>query len=77
MKAKYQHEGNDCMIYNQVIYEDNIFVAVESSSGSWLELEPKVETKVCPTNAEARRLFFGFCNKFENKHYQCIYKEEL
>ena len=76
MKAKYQHEGNDCLIYDQVICEDNIFVLVRSYRGSWVPDEPEVTTKVCPTNSEAKRLFFNYCNKFEKERYECVYKEQ-
>lgn len=76
MKAKYQHEGNDCLIYDQVICEDNIVVAVRSYYGSWCSLEPQTTTKVCLTNAEARRLFFNYCNKFEKERYDCVYRED-
>ena len=76
MKAKYEHYGNDCIIYDQVICEDNIVVTVRSWWGSWAIDKPEVKTKVCPTNAEARRLFHGYCTKFENEGYDCVYKEE-
>jgi hypothetical protein len=75
MKAKYKHYGNDCIIYDQVICEDNIVVTVRSFDCSWSRTEPDVGTKVCLTNAEARRIFFNICNKFENQHYDCVYKE--
>lgn len=76
MKAKYKHYGNDCIIYDQVICEDNIFVTVRSFDCSWSTTEPDVGTKVCPTNSEARRMFFNFCKKFEEQQYECVYKEE-
>ena len=75
MKAKYEQEGNDCLIYDQVICEDNIVVTVRSYWGSWGGLEPETKVKICLTNAEARRLFFSLCLQFENKHHKCIYKE--
>lgn len=75
MKAKYQHIGNDCIIYDQVICEDNIVVAVRTFRGSWTNTEPITTTKVCPTNAEARRLFLGICKEYEKERYDCVYKE--
>jgi hypothetical protein len=41
----------------------------------WFDEEPEVTTKVCLTNAEARRMFFHTCVEFEKKNYDCIYKE--
>ena len=76
MKAKYKHYGNECIIYDQVICEDNIVVTVRSYDCAWSCAEPDVRTKVCLTNSEARRLFFNFCNKFEKEQYDCVYKEE-
>lgn len=77
MKAKYKHYGNDCIIYDQVICEDNIVVTVRSYQGSWFDAQPDTVTKVCLTNAEARRMFFGICDNFESASYECIYKEEI
>lgn len=74
MKAKYQHEGNDCIIYDQVICVDNIFVTVRSYYG-WFDAEPEITPKVCLTNAEARRMFYNTCVEFEKQNYDCIYKE--
>ena len=76
MKAKYRHEGNDCLIYDQVICEDNIVVTVRSCHSSWYDGEPRPTTTVCRTNAEARRMFYLICNKFEKQHFECLYKEE-
>lgn len=75
MKAKYEHYGNDCIIYDQVICEDNVVVTVRSWRG-WGPDEPETKTKVCLTNAEARRLFHSYCTKFENEGYDCVYKED-
>lgn len=77
MKAKYQHYGSECIIYDQVICVDNVVVTVRSYASGWFDAEPETETKVCLTNAEARRLFSNTCNKFENQNYECIYKEEI
>lgn len=75
MKAKYQHYGSDCIIYDQAICEDNIVVTVRSYCGSWCDIEHHPITKVCLTNAEARRLFFSFCDSMEKERYDCVYKE--
>lgn len=75
MKAKYRYYGSDCIIYEQAICEDNIFVRVRSYYGSWCSEKPEVTTKVCLTHADARRLFYGFCNECEKEHYDCQYKE--
>lgn len=77
MKAKYKHYGNDCIIYDQVICVDNIFVTVRSFQGSWFDTSPIDTTKVCLTNAEARHMFYNTCAGFEKQNYECIYKEEL
>ena len=74
MKAKYQHEGNECLIFDQVICEDNIVVTVRSYRSGWFDAEPEITTKVCQTNAEARQAFLHICEKFE-KDCMCIYKE--
>ena len=76
MKAKYRHDGSDCLIYDQVICEDNVVVTVRSYYGSWCDIEPQSTTKVCITNAEARRMFFNICKKFEEKRYDCEYRED-
>lgn len=76
MKAKYKHYGNECIIYDQVICEDNVVVTVQSHISSWFVGEPKPTTQVCLTNAEARRMFFNICDKFEKERYECEYKED-
>lgn len=75
MKAKYKHYGNECIIYDQIICEDNIVVSVRSYDCSWSDAEPDIRTKVCPTNSEARQMFFNFCKKCEKERYECMYKE--
>ena len=75
MKAKYMRYGNDCIIYDQVVCEDNIVTIVQSYEGNWFDAEPKITTKVCLTNAEARRMFFHFCDKFAKRCDRCIYQE--
>lgn len=77
MKAKYKHYGNECIIYDQITCEDNVVVTIRSYISGWFDVEPETTTKVCLTNAEARRLFFNFCNSMENEHYDCVYKEDL
>ena len=75
MRAKYRHIGNDCIIYNQVICEDNIVVEVESYAIGWGNPQPKTDVRLCPTNAEARRIFCSLCNKYDNEKYHCEYME--
>lgn len=75
MKAKYRHQGNDCIIYDQVICEDNIVVTVRSYRGAWGKVEPKTTTEVCLTNSEAKRKFFNYCHHLEGLSYECVYKE--
>lgn len=75
MKAKYQHYGNDCIIYDQVICEDNIVVTVRSYRATWGNDDPITDVTVYLTNAEARRRFFLICDKFEGWKYECVYKE--
>lgn len=77
MKAKYQHYGNECIIYDQVICVDNIVVTVRTYYGSWCKDEPETEVKVCLTNAEARRAFWHICQRLEKEGHECVYKEEL
>lgn len=77
MKAKYQHYGNECIIYDQVICEDNIVVTVRSYRSGWFDAEPETTVKVCLTNSEAKRIFFNFCSKFEKENYECVCKEEF
>ena len=72
MKAKYQHYGNDCIIYDQVICEDNVVVTVRSYRSGWFNAEPETTTKVCLTNAEARRMFYNLCDRFDKK-YELVY----
>ena len=75
MKAKYSHDGNECIIYDQIFVEDNLVVTVRSYKGCWIDTADS-KTKVCLTNAEARRLFYAFCDKCEKEHYDCEYKED-
>jgi hypothetical protein len=75
MKAKYSHYGNDCIIYDQVICEDNIVATARTYRSSWFDAEPETEAKVFLTNAEARRRFFAACDKLERQNYDCVYKE--
>lgn len=76
MKAKYQHYGSDCLIYDQVICEDNITVTIRTYQSGWFDAEPETEVKVYLTNAEARRAFWHICKKLEKQKYVCVYKEE-
>lgn len=76
MKAKYKHYGNECIIYDQVICEDNVVVTIRSYTSGWFDAKPETKTKVCLTNAEARRLFYKFCSEHEKEHYDCEYKIE-
>lgn len=76
MKAKYSHYGNECIIYDQIFVEDNLVVTIRSYQGRYVPTEPDTETKVYLTNAEARRLFYAFCDKCEKEHYDCEYKED-
>ena len=73
MKAKYYHYGTDCIIYDQAICEDNIFVKVKSWRGNWATEKHEIQTKVCLTNAEARRLFHAFCKQCKDDGYACEY----
>lgn len=75
MKAKYKHYGNECIIYDQVICEDNVVVTIRSYKSGWFDATPETTTKVCLTNAEARRLFYTLCDKYEKEKYDCEYKE--
>lgn len=76
MKAKYKHYGNECIIYDQIICDDNVVVTIRSYTSGWFDAEPETKTKVCLTNAEARRLFYKICREHENEHYDCEYKED-
>lgn len=76
MKAKYRHYGNDCIIYDAVYCDDNVVTTVRSYRSSWFNVEPETTTKVYPTNAEARRMFFNICKKFEKERYDCEYMED-
>lgn len=76
MKAKYSHYGNDCIIYDHIICEDNVVVTIRSWKGGWSDIQPDIKTKVCLTNAEARRLFYEFCKECKQGNYDCLYKED-
>lgn len=75
MKAKYRHEGSDCLIYDQVFCVDNIFITIRSYRSGWFDAEPEIITKLCLTNAEAKRMFYNTCVKLERNNYICEYKE--
>ena len=76
MKAKYQHNGNDCMVYDYIICVDNIVVTVRINQITWTHAEQKTTTTVHITNAEARRVFWHLCQRLEKEGYECVYKEE-
>lgn len=76
MKAKYRHDGMGCIIYDQVICEDNIVVAVRYFDISWRDISPSHKIKICSTNAEAKEFFNEICEEFEKEHYDCEYKED-
>lgn len=76
MKAKYKHYGNECIIYDQVICEDNVVITIRTYQSGWFDAAPETTTKVCLTNSEARRMFQSICREFEKQHYECEYKEE-
>ena len=76
MKAKYKHYGNECIIYDAVYCDDNVVTTVRSYVCGWADAQPEATTKVCPTNAEARQMFFNICKKFEKARYDCEYMED-
>ena len=76
MKAKYEHDGNECIIYDAVYCDDNVVTTVRSYRSGWFDAAPETETKVCLTNAEARRMFHNICKKFEKERYHCVYMED-
>lgn len=76
MKAKYKHYGNECIIYDQIICEDNMVITIQSWTARWFDRDPETKTKICSTNAEAKRMFYAFCKECEKKHYDCEYKED-
>lgn len=75
MKAKYKHYGNDCIIYNQVICEDNIVTEVESYITGWFDDEPQSKTTVCASEWEAINLYDTLCDKLKAKKYDCEYRD--
>jgi hypothetical protein len=75
MKAKYSHYGDDCIIYDQVICEDNMVVTIRSYVGCWFDTEPETMTKICYTQEDAKEFFNEICENFEKQHYDCEYKE--
>lgn len=74
MKAKYYEYGNDCIIYNQVICEDNIVVTVEYAWGSWCSNEPETKTVVCKNEEEAINLYNNLCDKLVRRKCHCEYR---
>ena len=74
MKAKYKHYGNECIIYDVVYCDDNVVTTVRSYTSGWFDAEPETKIKVCLTNAEARRLFYSYCDKYEKEKYDCEYR---
>ena len=75
MKAKYSHYGNDCIIHDQVICEDNIVVTIRSYTSGWFDAQPEIQTTVCSTDEEAIQLFNKTCDNFEKQKYDCEYRE--
>lgn len=75
MKAKYKHYGNECIIYNQVICEDNIVVQVETYDISWAVATPKSKVVVCESAEKAINLYNTLCDKLQYKKYECEYRE--
>jgi hypothetical protein len=76
MKAKYKHYGNECIIYDQVICEDNMVITIRSYISCWFNNEPETETTMCSTNEEAKKLFNKICKKYEKEKYDCEYQED-
>ena len=76
MKAKYKHYGNECIIYDAIYCDDNVVTTIRSYICSWADAQPEPTVKVCLTNADARRLFYAFCDQCEKHHYGCEYKED-
>lgn len=74
MKAKYKHHGNDCIIYNQVICEDNIVVEIESYTGYW-NSTPKTNIIICDNHKKAFNLYLDLCRKLERNNYDCEYRD--
>ena len=72
MKAKYKHRELDCIVYDQVICEDNIVVTVRTFKGHY-KANPETFVKVCSTNAVAHRVFSKICAKFDKAGYECEY----
>lgn len=75
MKAKYKHYGNECVIYNQVICEDNVVVEIESYIISWADDTPQTETTLCGDEKEAVALYNKLCKALEGRGYTCEYKD--
>ena len=71
MKAKYKHYGNDCIIYNQIICEDNILTEVEIFDG-WFGKDSNTKTTVCTTSEEAKRKSNKLCKQLD-KYCDCEY----
>ena len=75
MKAKYKHYGNDCIIYDQVICEDNVVITIRTYSG-WMGTETaEPRTKICYNQDDAKEFFNEICEEFEKEQYECEYKE--
>lgn len=75
MKAKYKHYGNECIIYNQVICEDNIVVQVDSYSSTWGSNTPVTKVVVCADEEKAINLYNTICDKLQHKKYECEYRD--
>lgn len=73
MKAKYRHYGNDCIIYNQVICEDNIVVEVTTYNG-WGMTKPEIQTHLCDNEQKAINVFNTICDKLKHNKYDCEYR---
>lgn len=67
MKAKYKHYGNECIIYNQVICEDNIVTEIQSYIIGWADGKPKTNVIVCDNEQKAINLYNTLCDKLQQK----------
>lgn len=68
MIARYLKYGNNCLLYQTVVLEDNIIITINREKGGWYDKEPRVSTKVYDTRLEAKTAFKQLCKELETEY---------
>lgn len=68
MIARYLKYGNDCLLYQTLVLEDNIIVTINREKGGWCDKEPRVSAKIYDAQLEAETAFKQLCKELEKEY---------